>query len=109
MVTAETALAVPAVVLVLALCLSVVHLGIDRVRCVDAARVAVRELARGEPPGSATAHARRVAPDGATIESVVSGRDVTVTVRAPAPGAAAWVTGSTTCRSSARLERSGDA
>ena len=50
MVTAELALTLPAVVLVLVICLSALSWGVDRVRCVDAARVAVRELARGEAP-----------------------------------------------------------
>ena len=43
MVTAETAVAVPAVVLVLALALSGLSLGVDAVRCQDAARVVVQQ------------------------------------------------------------------
>ena len=45
MVTAELALTFPAVVLVLVLCLSAISWGIDQVRCVDAARVAVEMAA----------------------------------------------------------------
>lgn len=106
MVSAETALAIPVVVLVLVLCLSTVQLGVDQVRCVDAARVAVRELARGEEPDSAMTHARQVAPDGARVQPSVSGTDVSATVTAPAPQAARWLTGSTTCRATARKELS---
>ena len=51
MVTAELAVAIPAVVLVLAMCLAGVTAGIDQIRCVDAARVAARSAARGDTPG----------------------------------------------------------
>ena len=40
MVTAELALAVPVVVMVLALGLAAIRVGVDQVRCVDAARLA---------------------------------------------------------------------
>ena len=67
MVTAELALTLPAVVLVLVICLSALSWGVDRVRCVDAARVAVREIARGEDPGRALDDARALAPEGASV------------------------------------------
>jgi len=51
MVTAELALAVPVVVMVLALGLAAIRVGVDQVRCVDAARLAARALARGTPRG----------------------------------------------------------
>ena len=104
MVTAELALTFPAVVLVLVLCLSAISWGIDQVRCVDAARVAVRELARGEKDAKAVGHAERVAPDGATVEASRDGEDVTVTVSAPAPSALAAIGRKTECTSTARVE-----
>jgi hypothetical protein len=83
MATAELALAIPAVVLVLALCLTAVALGIDQVRCEDAARVAVRAASRGEPVDVVTGLAAGRAPEGTTV-TVDPGRAVvTVTVAAP--------------------------
>lgn len=55
--TAELALAIPAVLLVLAACLGGLRLGLERIRLTDAAGVAARIAARGEvapvPPGGA--------------------------------------------------------
>lgn len=104
MVTAELALTFPAVVLVLVLCLSALSWGVDRVRCVDASRVAVRELARGETPERALGDARRTAPEGARLAVRHSGGDVTVTVTSPAPPALAFAAGDTSCSSTARVE-----
>lgn len=104
MVTAELALTFPAIVLVLGFVLSAFAWGVDQVRCVDAARVAVRELARGEDRGAAVGDARRTAPDGASISISRSGEDVTVTVLAEAPPLLAWVGEDTRCSSTARME-----
>lgn len=104
MVTAELALTFPAIVLVLVICLSAVSWGVDQVRCVDAARVAVRELARGEPDGRALGNAESVAPEGASIEIGRDGDDITVTVTAPAPRTLAVVGSDTECSSTARRE-----
>ena len=104
MVTAELALTFPAVVLVLVLCLSAVSWGIDQVRCVDAARVAVRELARGETNARAVSSAERIAPEGAAIDVGREGEDVTVAVSSPAPSAFAALGRQTECTSTARVE-----
>lgn len=50
MVTAETAVAMPALVLVLLLVLSGVSAGVTQLRVTDAARVAARAAAIGEDP-----------------------------------------------------------
>ncbi len=84
-VTAELAVAVPALLLVLALALSAVRLGVDRLRCADAAQVGARLLARGEDEGSARAAAQRVAPRDAVIGMSVAGGRVEVTVRSATP------------------------
>ncbi|WP_088320911.1 TadE family type IV pilus minor pilin [Kineosporia sp. R_H_3] len=81
-VTAETALALPAVVLVLGLVLGVVEVGGAQVRAVDAARAAARRAARGDSPGAVLAAARALAPAGATVSVGRSGGSVTVTVSA---------------------------
>ncbi|MGO1166942.1 MAG: TadE family type IV pilus minor pilin [Janibacter sp.] len=104
MVTAELALTFPAIVLVLVICLSAVSWGVDQVRCVDAARVAVRELARGESQQRAVGDAGRTAPDGASVDVSRSGTDITVSVTAPAPTSVGFIGRDTQCSSTARME-----
>ncbi|MEO7061846.1 MAG: TadE family type IV pilus minor pilin [Lapillicoccus sp.] len=82
MVTVELAVAIPAVVLILALVLGGVSLGVDRVRCVDAARLGARALARGDSMGSARAVAGAAAPPGAQVSAGSSGGQASVTVTA---------------------------
>ncbi|WP_068257211.1 TadE family type IV pilus minor pilin [Janibacter corallicola] len=108
MVTAELALTLPAIVFVLVVCLSALSWGVDQVQCVDAARVAVRELARGEAEGGALADARRSAPDGAQVQVSRSGDDVTVDVSAPPPAGLSFVAGETACSATARVEVTDD-
>lgn len=80
MVTAELAVAIPSVVIVLAMVLGGVSLGIDQVRCVDGARLAARAAARGDPASVAIATAVRAAPDGARVSLSRGGSQVTATV-----------------------------
>lgn len=68
MVTAELAVAIPSVVLVLALCLGAAKAGVDQIRCVDAARVASRAAARGDDLARVRALAAEAAPEGATVQ-----------------------------------------
>ncbi|WP_392543262.1 TadE family type IV pilus minor pilin [Oryzobacter telluris] len=78
-------MALPALVLVLAVALAAVDLGIAHIRCVDAARTAARLLARGEPEAVAVGEARQAAPAGSDVSvSSGSGR-VSVEVSAPVP------------------------
>jgi len=71
-VTAEFAVALPAIALVLAVCLGAVLLAAQQVRLTDAAADAARALGRGEDAGSARSIAARVAGDVA-IEVVNDG------------------------------------
>lgn len=80
MVTAELAVAIPTVVIVLAVCLGGISVGIDQIRCVDAARLAARALARGDADSTAREMARRAAPTGAAVILVGGGSQVRVTV-----------------------------
>lgn len=80
MVTAELAVAIPALVIVLAMVLGGVSLGVDQVRCVDAARLAARAVARGDPGSAASALALRAAPSGARVALSSGGGQVTATV-----------------------------
>ena len=82
MVTAELAVAIPVVVLVLVACLAGVHAAVDQVRCVDAARLGSRAAARGDSPSRVLELTRRGAPDGAAVTVARHGADAVVTVRA---------------------------
>lgn len=84
-VTAETAVALPGLVLVLAMALWAVSAAGAQIRCADAARLGARAAARGEPVAWVRAAAGRAAPSGARV---TVGRDATVTrvdVAAPVP------------------------
>jgi hypothetical protein len=82
MVTAELAVAVPVVVVVLALGLAAIRIGVDQVRCVDAARLAARALARGDADASARALAVTAGPPGALVAVAAATGEVRVTVSA---------------------------
>lgn len=84
MATAELALVIPAVLLVLAMCLTGAGLAIDQIRCTDAARVAARAASRGEAPDLVRRAARAGAPEGAQVQVRREGDQVLVTVSAPA-------------------------
>jgi hypothetical protein len=78
-VTAELAVVLPVVVLLLLAGFTGVTAVLTKLRCVDAAREAARATARGdagEPAG------RRAAPDGASISVRVEGDTVRAVVRA---------------------------
>lgn len=68
LVTAELAATLPALVLVAVLCVWAVGAAAAQLRCLDAARAAARELARGEPPELVRAVAAGRAPPGARVE-----------------------------------------
>ncbi|WP_405088129.1 TadE family type IV pilus minor pilin [Microbispora sp. NBC_01389] len=83
--TAETAVALPALVLVLIASLWAVAATGAQLRCVDAARAGARAAARGEAPEQVRAVVLRLAPADATV-SVGAGTgiirvEVTATVR----------------------------
>lgn len=54
-VSAELAVVLPVVVVILATCLGAVRVAVEQVRVADAAALAARSLARGDGAGSATA------------------------------------------------------
>jgi hypothetical protein len=80
MVTAEAAIVLPTVIAAGLVSLAVLLAGVDQVRCADAARVAVRLAARGEPDATVRAAAIRSAPAGAQLGIGSDGVSVTVTV-----------------------------
>jgi len=80
MVTAEAAVAMPALLVVVVLLLAALGLGVDQVRCVDAAGAAARLAARGDSDPVVLAEARRLAPPGASVSLTASGDRLTVRV-----------------------------
>jgi Flp pilus assembly protein TadG len=82
MVTAETAVVLPVLLLVLAGAVSAIVVVGAQLRCVDAAREAARAAARGDDAAVAAEHARATAPDGAEVDVGADGRSVRVTVTA---------------------------
>ena len=82
MVTAEIALALPALVIVVAALITVVVAVAAQLRCVAAAREGARAAARGESAAVVQQLAARAAPDGARVSVRAGGDTVTVVVRA---------------------------
>ncbi len=80
-VTAEAALALPAVVLVLATVVGVGRVVTAQIQCVDGARAAARSAARGEPAGRVLAAAATAGPPGAQVQIAAGPAASTVTVR----------------------------
>ena len=85
-VTAELAVAIPAVVLLFGVILTAVAAGVAQVRAEEAARAAARELARGEPPNVVAATVQRMAGAGARPEVKADGETVSVTIRVAVSG-----------------------
>ncbi|NGN69166.1 hypothetical protein G5C51_35420 [Streptomyces sp. A7024] len=85
-VTAEAAVAIPALVLVAMGLLWGLVAACAQIQLVDAARAGARAAARSESPGATTAAARAAAPQGARVELSREGDLVRVRVAAPAPG-----------------------
>jgi Flp pilus assembly protein TadG len=82
MVTAETAVVLPVLLVVVAAAVWLIACVAAELRCVDAAWVGARAAARGDPVAAASAAAARVAPRGAQVQVMRSGDGVTVVVRA---------------------------
>jgi hypothetical protein len=92
-VTAEFATAMPAVILVLALCLAGGQLASQQLRLQDAASAAARVASRGEPESTVAARVRQLVP-GASVDRRDRNGMVCVTVALPGalPGVASALT-----------------
>lgn len=90
MVTAEMALVLPALAVLLVFALWSVAAVTAQLRCVDAAHTAARALARGESSDMSVAAARTAAPAGARVTVSRSGDLVVVDVRATARLPGPW-------------------
>ncbi len=90
-VTAETAVVLPVLALLLAVALWAIAVAAAHVRVVDAARDGARAAARGETDDAVVAAVEAAAPPGADVDVRRAGGSVTVIVRArigPATGVA---------------------
>lgn len=85
-VTAEFAVALPAVTLLLALLLAGSAAGVTQLRFEEAARAGARALARGESAGSVEGIVRRLAGESAGLLVVSDGEWLSVTVSGRVPG-----------------------
>jgi hypothetical protein len=93
-VTAETAVVLPALVVLLGAALWAVAVAGAQVRCVDAARDGARAAARGEPDAAVVAAAKLAGPPDCDVEVTRVGDRVVVAVHArigPASGALAAI------------------
>jgi Flp pilus assembly protein TadG len=84
MVTAELAVALPTVVVVLVLAMTALFAVTTELRCTDAAATAARLLARGESPATARSAVQAIAGAGASLDLSTAAGSVRVDVRAPA-------------------------
>jgi Flp pilus assembly protein TadG len=82
MVTAETAVVLPVLFLVLVTAVAAITVVGAQLRCVDAAREGARAASRGEDAGVVTALVQRAAPAGASSTVSTGGEEVRVTVSA---------------------------
>ena len=78
--TAELAVAFAAVGFILTVAVGAISAAVSQLECVDAARAAVRLVARSETPQAAQAAAAQRAPAGAVVTVARSAGSVTVTV-----------------------------
>ncbi|NWL32248.1 TadE family type IV pilus minor pilin [Paenarthrobacter nitroguajacolicus] len=86
-VTAEFAVALPAVVLLLAFLLAGGAAGITQLRLEEAVRAGARASARGETTGSVEGIVKRLAGDGVSATLTDDGEWLTVTASSPVGGA----------------------
>jgi Flp pilus assembly protein TadG len=84
-VTAELALALPTLMLVVAVGIWMQSAVALQARCLDAARAGARAAARGDPDGTIRAALAPSLPSGAGVAVIHAGSQVTVTVRVALP------------------------
>ena len=102
-ITAEFAVALPAVTVVLALCLGAASMGVAQLKVEESARTAARAAARGDSEAQIRSAVSRidpaqsvqisVSPDDAAVTEAGRAREVHVRVSRPAPGVIGSATG----------------
>jgi Flp pilus assembly protein TadG len=107
-VTAETAVLLPALVVLLVLSLWSINAVGAQLRCIDAARTSARAMARGETTAAAAAAGRTLAPRGAAVNITQDGALVIVAVgvhtRLPGPWGRHGPSIHTGCKAAAAVE-----
>jgi Flp pilus assembly protein TadG len=107
-VTAEFAVALPAVLLLLGMLLAGSAAGLTQLRLEEAARAGARALARGEDPGAVEGIVRQLAGNSASAAISTEGEWLTVTVSGRSGGPVASVVPWTlSAKATARGEASG--
>ncbi len=84
MATAELAVALPALVVLVAAAMTAVSVLTAQLRCVDAAREGARAAARGEQAAVVRSLAERSGPAGSDVRVATGDREIEVTVTAAA-------------------------
>ncbi|MFJ2719035.1 TadE family type IV pilus minor pilin [Streptomyces sp. NPDC087437] len=84
--SAEAAMVLPVLVLVVTTLVWVLLVVLAQIQCVDAARAGARAAARQDPDGAVTRVTRDVAPHGAEVTVTRRGDRVHVVVEADPPG-----------------------
>lgn len=90
MVTVETALAFPILLLVVLVGGWILHVGQTQARLTEAARTAAREAARGTDVGNSVAAGQRVLP-AARITVLTAAGDVVVSAETSVTGPGPWL------------------
>ena len=104
-VTAELAVVLPAVTVLLALLLLAVTTGMLQLRLEEGARAGARALARGDSPSQVTEVVARVSGDGVSVALGNDGAYATVTVQGKVSGAlSALVPWTQTAQAMAKME-----
>ncbi|MDN6637658.1 MAG: pilus assembly protein [Yaniella sp.] len=85
-VTAEFAVILPVVVLVIAMLVNVMVIGMHQSKLHQAAAVAARQLARGEAPGAINTSVTTMTSTTTSVTTSSSGRWATVELTSPVPG-----------------------
>lgn len=85
-VTAEFAVILPTIVLVLAMLINVIAVGIHQSKLHQAAGVAARQLARGETTSTITSSVTHMTTAATTTRTSVSDQWATVELSSPIPG-----------------------
>ncbi len=80
-VTAETAIVLPVLAILVAAALWAIAVAGTQLRCIDAARDGARAAARGESETAVMVAARATAPQGASIDIARNGSRIVVTVK----------------------------
>lgn len=79
-ITAETAVVLPAILMLILAAASLIAVIVAKLECEDAAREAARAAARSEPAGAVERLARQAAPANSTVAVRSTGDQVTVSV-----------------------------